>query len=485
MVSRARSGQLATRASLTYLVVIAGTILVLLDTTAVNVGLAVIGRALDAERSVRWIVSAYLLAVVTSQPLSGWLANRFGRKQVFMCSVGVFTAGSIGSALSPTLGSLIACRVVQGLGAGAILPVGLAIILELYPKSRHGRMLALWGMTAMIGPALGPTLGGWVTTTLSWHWLFLINVPLGIVTVIAAGRVIPPFPQLDAGALDVRGVVLTTSGLSLTVLGLSEAKRWGWTSPVIIGCLVIGALLLGVFVIHSLRTPNPVFDVRIFRVRSFRQAMVITFSYLVGQTARLVFVPLQLQLMRDITALRVGVILLPSVACQSLAFILSGRLVDRYGRRVPMVLGCTLCVAGLLGLAGQTPITPMIVICVFVSLQAIGSALCGPPSMVAVGDLSRPLMPHGSAARALIQQVSSIAAVAGLGALVDSRLTEGASPAAAQSAYNMAYAGAAVCALGGLILAANYRYTPAVTTEDADEAELEGGGIGLAPSRAG
>jgi MFS family permease len=308
-------------------------------------------------------------------------------------------------------------------------------------------------MVAMVGPALGPTLGGYVTTALSWHWLFLINVPLGLVTVLAGLRIMPRFPTQVGASLDAWGIVLATSGLSAAVLGLSEARRWGWRSTPTLLALAAGAVLLTCFVIHVLHTDAPIFDIRIFRVRSFGLAMLITFGYLIGQTARLVFLPLQLQTLQGLSSLRVGVLFVPAVACQALAFPISGRISDRLGRRVPIMLGTAVATIGLLCLARQTTATPIAIVVGFVAMQAIGSGLCGPPTMAAVGDLSGPSVPHGSAARALIQQVSGVAAVAGLGALVDGGMGAESAPEEIQSAYNLAYAGAAVCAFAAFLLA--------------------------------
>ncbi|MGC2241185.1 MAG: MFS transporter, partial [Acidimicrobiia bacterium] len=156
-------------------VVLIGTFMVILDTTIVNVALPQIGLALDRQAGIEWVVTAYLLAVGLAQPPTGWLADRFGRKRLFIVSLGFFVIGSLGAALSPNLGSLVGARVIQGLGGGALMPVGMAMIYELFPPHRRGTALGVWGVAAMAGPAFGPVIGGYLVTNVSWHWLFLIN----------------------------------------------------------------------------------------------------------------------------------------------------------------------------------------------------------------------------------------------------------------------------------------------------------------------
>jgi EmrB/QacA subfamily drug resistance transporter len=268
--------------------------------------------------------------------------------------------------------------VLQGFGCGAIVPIGMAILLDTYPKERHGRTLATWGMASMVGPALGPTLGGYVITSLSWHWVFLINVPIGIGATYFASRVIPDFPRAAIGALDVLGLLFVTIGLSVTVLGLSEANRWGWSNPVTVTCITVGPLVLAMFAWHVLHTANPIFDIRVFRTRSFSLAMVITGSYFVGQTSRLVFLPLSLQTLRGMTALGVGVLFLPAVTAQIGAFFIAGRLVDRLGRRMPVMIGSMLCVFGLVGMARLSVSTSLVIVCVCVGLLR-WAARCAPP----------------------------------------------------------------------------------------------------------
>ena len=196
-------------------VVLIGTVMVTLDTTIVNVALPQIRRDLGGGSSIEWVVTAYLLAIAVSQPATGWAADRFGRRRIYLLSLAAFTGASLAAALSVNLPMLVAMRVLQGFGGGALMPVGMAIVYELYPIERRGRAMALWGVASMASPAIGPTLGGFLVTRISWHWLFLINVPVGTAGVVFGLR------QLATS-------VTATTGGSTSSGSSPAAAGWPW-----------------------------------------------------------------------------------------------------------------------------------------------------------------------------------------------------------------------------------------------------------------
>jgi EmrB/QacA subfamily drug resistance transporter len=421
-------------------VVMAGTIMVVLDSTIVNVALHQIGVALHSSTGVEWVVTAYLLAVCTAQPVTGWLANRCGRKVVFLGALAAFTMASVLCACAPNLGALIACRALQGLGGGALVPIGMAIILDLFPAVQHGRALATWGMAAMIAPAIGPTVGGWMVTAIGWRWLFLINAPIGVATIASGLRLLPQRGHRSSDPFDLLGLLIGTGGLTLLVLGVAQGNGWGWTSPATVACIGIGVLALAAFVPYELRTEHPLIELRMFQERSFRTAMLIALFLQSGYIGRLVFVPLELESLRGESALRVGILFLPPAIASATGMWLGGRLVDRVGPRFPVVIGCTITAVSVASCGRLTLTTPLFVIGVLLFAQGFGTGTVMAPVMVAgLSTLPARLLSHGTSLRSLTNQIGSAVAVAALGAIISVRMGGVTSGPHAQAAYNAAF----------------------------------------------
>ncbi|MBW8826107.1 MAG: DHA2 family efflux MFS transporter permease subunit [Acidobacteria bacterium] len=408
-------------------VVIVGSIIVILDTSIVNVALHRIGTALHAG-----------------------VGDRFGRKTIYLGALAAFTAASALCALSPTLPFLVGARLLQGLGGGAVLPTGMAIVLDRFPRSQHGRAVAMWGMSAMVAPALGPTAGGWVVTVVSWHWLFLINVPIGVVCIAAGLRLLPDNVIQVRRSFDGGGLVLGSGGLALTVLGLSEGNQWGWHSIATVACVTIGLAGMALFIRQELNTAHPLIELRMFADRAFRLSMIVMFLVTFAQFGRLVFLSLELATVRGYTPLRIGLFFLPAAVATAGSMQVGGRLVDRLGPRKPIMLGCSVMFAALIGLGTLSVSTSEAMIMALLCIQGVGMGLINAPAMVAgLSELPAHLLGQGTAVRALCSQVSGAFAVASLGAVVAAR--SGVHPSAGhlQAAYNMAFLAAA----GGLALA--------------------------------
>jgi EmrB/QacA subfamily drug resistance transporter len=436
------------------IVILLGTIMVVLDSTIVNVALEPIGRDLHATRGIEWVVTAYLVAVCVSQPAAGWLADRFGQKPIYQLSVVAFTLASLGAALSPNLGVLIAMRALQGFGGGALLPVGMTIVFGLFPREEHGRAIGVWGLAAMAAPALGPTLGGWLVTSVSWHWLFLINLPIGIAATVLGVSLLPDLPVTPARPFDVPGFLTGGGGVALTVLGLSEANRWGWTSPATVVTVLVGAALLGIFIVVELRTERPLLELRMFSRPVFRLAFVMAFLITSSQFARLVFIPLSLEKLRDFTALKVGVILGPAALATALGMTIGGRIVDQVGPRLPVLLGVIVLIPSALLLGFLDLHTPVWWIVVLLCGQGVGMGLTSAPLVVAgMGALPASLIAQGSAMRSVLQQFAGAMGVAVFGAVYAARA--GTQPTAehAQQSFNTIFIATTVTLVVALVLA--------------------------------
>jgi EmrB/QacA subfamily drug resistance transporter len=435
-------------------VVMLGTLMFGLDTTIVSVALHPIGVDLHAGSGVEWVVTSYLLALAASQPVTGWLADRFGRRAMFLTALAVFTVASIACASSPNLGFLVFFRAVQGFGGGALMPVGMAIALDLFPAERHGRAMAIWGMMAVVGPALGPTVGGWLATSINWHWLFLINAPIGGVALVAGFSLIPEIGHRENRPFDFSGLALGSGGLTLAILGLSEGNAWGWASGATIACLAAGSGALIAFVHHELEVRQPLVQLRMFHRPAFLFGTVASLFVYLAQYGRLVFIPLQLEAVRSLTALHVGLLFLPAGAAQAIAMLGSGRLVDRIGPRLPMVLGSATMLIAVAGFSRLTLTTPIPVIALLLAVQGFGCGIFTPGAMVVgMSELPGTLLAQGAAIRSLAGQVSGALAVAVLGAIVAVSVGSHPSPSHAQAGYNAAFAAAAGAVLLGLFFA--------------------------------
>lgn len=451
-------------------VVMGATIMVVLDSTIVNVALHQIGEDLGAPTQIEWVVTAYLLAVCASQPATGWLADRLGRKSVFLASLVAFTIASVLCAAAPSLGWLVCFRVLQGLGGGALMPVGMTMVLELFPRSHHGRAVSIWGMAVMVAPAVGPTLGGWLVTSVSWHWLFLINLPIGVVAVAAGIRLLPQIGHRDVRPFDLAGLVFGAGGLTIAVLGISQGTVWGWTAPATLVCIGGGLGLLALFTFHELRSAHPLIELRMLSEQRFRLAMGAMIFVTGANFARLVFVPLQLESLRGFTAFRVGLMFFVPAIVMGIGMSIGGKIVDRIGPRRPIILGCFAMFASMVGFSLLTLSTPVWVIVALMSLQGFGMGVSMSPMMVAgLSDLPPHLTAQGSAVRSLTSQVSGALAVSMLGAVVSSNMGADPTVQQAQDAYNSAFMWAAGGVLISLFLA--FRFPKQVVTPPDHAAE--------------
>src|SRR4051794_32531158 len=252
-------------------VVVLGAIMSILDTTVVNVAINTLAHEFDTDLpTIQWIVTGYTLALATVIPVTGWAADRFGTKRLYMLSIGLFVAGSALSGLAWSAGSLIGFRVLQGLGGGMLMPAGMTILTRAAGPQRVGRVMAIIGVPMLLGPILGPILGGWLVDNASWRWIFFINLPIGIVAFAMSLRILPKDQPSPGERFDTLGLVLLSPGLALLIYGLANSVSAGsfGATKVWLPALV-GAVLLVLFVFHALRTSYALIDLRLFKNRTY------------------------------------------------------------------------------------------------------------------------------------------------------------------------------------------------------------------------
>jgi DHA2 family multidrug resistance protein len=331
----------------------------------------------------------------------------------------------------------------------------------------------MWGTSAMVVPALGPTFGGWLVTAVSWNWLFRINVPIGVVCVVLGMRLLPDTVVRKRSRLDTGGLVLGVIGLSLTVLGLSEGNDWGWASLPTVGCLAIGLASSWWFVRHELSTPVPLIDLRMLQHRAFRLTLIVVLFIKMSEFGRLVYLALELTTIRGYTPLRVGLIFMPAALCTGVSMQIGGRLTDRVGPRIPIMLGLSVVVVSTTTLGFLSLSTPVALIVGVLCVQGLGIGLTNAPVMVAgISQLPKDQLSQASALRTLTNQVAGAVAVALLGAVVAIRLGTDTSPVHAQTAYNAAFVVGAVGIVIALLVASRLpRGLPDLREGDLEELE--------------
>ncbi len=320
------------------------TFMEVLDTTVVNVSLPHVAGSLSASiDESTWALTSYLVANAIILPLAGWLARQFGRKRLLMASVGGFTVASFLCGLAPSLPFLILFRVIQGTTGGALQPLSQAVMLEAFPPEGRGRAMAFWGLGIVTAPILGPVLGGWLTDSYSWRWVFYINVPVGIVSLVMLQRYVfdPPYLRQQRGAtVDWPGIGLLAVGLGALQVFLDKGQEEDWFSSRFITVLAVVAVVgLIAFLVQELRSEHPVVDLHVFRVRTYSVGVLLMTVLGFVLFGSLVLLPIMLQTLLGYPALQAGIALAPRGVGSFLAMPVIGALIGRVDARRLLAVG--------------------------------------------------------------------------------------------------------------------------------------------------
>ena len=392
------------------LVVVVGMIMAILDTTIVNVALDTLGRDLDTPlTSVQWVTTGYLLAMAVVVPATGWAVDRFGAKSVWMVSIALFVCGSALSGAAWNITSLIVFRILQGLGGGMLQPVGQTILARAAGPDRMGRVMSVIGVPMLLGPVFGPVLGGWLVQDVGWRWIFYVNVPIGVIALLLAARLLP---RTDAyrttGRLDTVGMALLSTGLALVVYGLSTAGTNGsFTNATTVGWTGGGLVLVAVFCLYSLgKGPSAVIDVRLFANRVFSAAAVTGFLVSVGLFGGMLLLPLYYQVVRGEGALTAGLLLAPQGLGAAAAMPVAGRLTDKIGAGRVVPVGLLLALLGTFAYTqvGTDTSYWLLAIALFVRGMGLGSTMM-PTVAAAYATLSRAVVPRATSTYTITRQI--------------------------------------------------------------------------------
>ena len=390
-------------------VVVLGAIMTILDATIVNVALPTLGREFHTTiATIQWVPTIYLLSFAAVIPLSGWASERFGAKRVWLASLGAFMLGSLLAGLSPSIGALMAARVVQGLGGGMIMPLGQTFLARAAGPERMGRVMSIVGVPMLLAPIFGPVIGGAIVGAASWRWIFFVNLPVGVLAVALAVRLLPAVPPRRQERLDALGLGLLSGGIAVFLYGLAEIARTGSIAdPASLPALLGGIALVAAFGWHALRTENPLLDLRLFVHRGFAAAAATNLVLGVALFGVALLLPLYFQIVRGRGPLETGLLLLPQGLGAACAMPIAGILTDRIGARRVVPAGVCLALAGTAAytqIAASTPYA-LLAAALFVIGAGLGATIT--PSMaVAYAGLARDAVPRATSTLNVIQRIA-------------------------------------------------------------------------------
>jgi EmrB/QacA subfamily drug resistance transporter len=390
-----------------------------LDSSVLATALPSIAASLgESPLKLNLAITSYLFSLAVFIPVSGWVADRFGARTVFRAAIIVFTLGSLLCGLADSFWTLVGARVLQGLGGAMMVPVGRMVMLRTIPKSELVRAVTWLTVPALIGPVMGPPLGGFLTTYLSWRWIFWINLPIGVLGVILVTLYIPNIREEKAPPLDWRGFLLSACGLCGLVFGFETIGRGLLPDAAVAGLLVVGAIGIGLYLRHAKRHPHPLIDLSLLKIRTFRAGVAGGFLFRIGVGALPFLLPLMLQLGFGLTAFQSGMVTFASAAGALTMKMAAGPILRRLGfRRVlignALLSGIFIAICGLFRPDMAYPLMFGLLLLggFFRSLQFTSI------NTLSISDIDNPRMSRATSFTSMMQQLSLSAGVA-VGAMV-------------------------------------------------------------------
>lgn len=392
------------------LITMIGAFMSILDSSIVNVAIAPIMHVFNTNTTtIEWVVTAYSLALGAVVPLSGWAGDKFGFKNVYIFSLIVFTFGSLLCTISWSVESLIIARIIQAIGGGMIMPITIAMVTRIVPKQNFGTAMGIIGISLFMAPAIGPTLGGYLVEYVDWRWIFTVNLPIGVIGILLAVFYMPKFPKKDeAGKLDWGGAATSVIMLFCLLLALSKGSDWGWGSEPIILLFFVSAVSLILFIYIELTTENPLLDIRLFKIRTFTAANIMSAVVTIGLFAGIFYIPLFLQNIRGLGAMETGLLMLPAALISGIMMPISGKLYDKVGPKPLAVIGLLAAAYGTYLFHQIDVNTPNVTIISWMIFRSIGLSFAQMPAQSAsVASVPQDKVGRASAMSNIITRVAS------------------------------------------------------------------------------
>lgn len=390
-------------------VVVLGAIMSILDITVVSVALPTFMDVFHTTyANVAWTMTGYTLALATVIPLTGWAADRFGTKRLYMLALVLFVAGSALCSTAWSIGSLVTFRVLQGLGGGMLMPLGMTIITHAAGAHRLGRLMAVLGVPMLLGPIAGPILGGWLIDAASWHWIFLINVPIGAVALLAAWKLLPSDRPSPSESFDVIGMILLSPGLALLLFGVSSIPEAATVASArVLIPAVVGAALILAFVFWAQRPEHPLIDLRLLKNRQMSIAVVTMSLFAIAFFGAGLLFPSYFLQTRGETTLAAGLLVAPQGFGAMISMPIAGKLTDSIGTRKIVVPGLLLILAGMAVFTQVGADTSYVLLLGGLFVMGLGMGATMMPIMTAaLQTLTHQQVARGSTLMNIVQQVA-------------------------------------------------------------------------------
>jgi EmrB/QacA subfamily drug resistance transporter len=402
------------------LVLVVGMFMSVLDTSIVNVAISAIQTDFGGSTAdVAWISTAYSLVLGVVVPASAWLGDRLGMSRVYIVSLAAFALSSALCGLAWNLDSLIAFRVIQAIPGGLLPALCLTMVYRLVPPAKIGSAMGIYGLGIIVAPALGPALGGYLVEYVSWRLVFYINIPVGVLGVVAAIIWLPKFAQAQTRRFDVAGFLTIATTLVCLLLAFSEGPSWGWTGYRVLGLIALGVLSGAAFVVIELEVEYPLLNLRVFQNRLYTTSLVAMSVMMTGLFATLFYIPLFLQEGLGYPALTAGLLVLPQALVMAVLMPVAGRLYDKIGPRYLAFFGLLIAAGGTFLLTGINPDMTRSELVFWMCVRAAGTGLAMMPIMTGgLSSLPGNLTTSGSAINTVSQRVSAALGLAGLTAVV-------------------------------------------------------------------
>ncbi|OQM75874.1 DHA2 family efflux MFS transporter permease subunit [Manganibacter manganicus] len=396
------------------------TVMQVLDTTIANVALPSMTGDLGASRdTINWVLTSYIVSAAIMTPVTGWLSDRVGRKELFLVSVVGFVVFSMLCGVAWSLESMVAFRLMQGVFGAAIVPLSQTFLLDINPRERHGQAMAIWGAGIMVGPIIGPTLGGWLTESFNWRWVFFINLPVGIVAFIGMLIYLPSIAK-RARSFDFFGFAMLSLGVGALQLMLDRGADADWFSSVEIW-IELGLSLTGfwIFIVHTIMGDHPFIDPKIFLDRNFATGLVFIFVIGVILLASLALLPPMLSAIFAYPTITTGLVMAPRGVGTMISMLVVGRIVHRMDPRILVVIGLLLTAQSLYDMSGFSPQMDSWPIIVSGIVQGLGLGLVFVPlTTVAFATLDARFRTDATALFSLVRNIGSSIGISIVSALL-------------------------------------------------------------------